>query len=223
VGDTSLLAQVPLFASLGKEQLDRLAACLRPRRYGRGEVVFLTGDPGSSLCVIEEGRVKLGFTSDQGREIILDVFGPGEFFGEMALLGGEPRSADAVAVEPTHMLHLSREHFIQFLREEHDFALELLSVLSRRLRRDARLVQDAAFLDVPARLARTLLRLSEPINGGGMRTPRMTQSDLAGIVGTTRETLNKWLRFYEDQGLIKLEHGHVAILRPDDLHKRIYQ
>jgi len=222
LADTSLLAQVPLFAFLNEEQLDDLNATVRARRYPRGALIFMAGDPGTSLCLIETGRVKLGFTSGEGREMLLDVFGPGEFFGELALLDGLPRSTDAVAIESTQILHVVREDFVRFLRQEHDAAIELLEVLSRRLRRDTQMMQDAAFLDVPARLARTLLRLAQPLNADLPHTPRMTQNDLAGLVGTTRETLNVWLRYFQQQGLIRYERGEVTVLQAAGLRKRIY-
>jgi CRP/FNR family cyclic AMP-dependent transcriptional regulator len=216
------LAQVPLFAYWNEAQLDHLEATVRPRRYAKGGVIFMAGDPGTSLCLIESGRVKLGFTSAEGREMLLDLFGPSEFFGELALLDGEPRSTDAVAIEPTQILHVVREDFVRFLKQEHDAAIELLGVLSRRLRRDAQLLQDAAFLDVPARLARTLLRLAQPSNADMPRTPRMTQNDLAGLVGTTRETLNVWMRYFQDEGLIRYQRGEVTVLQAAGLRKRIY-
>jgi CRP/FNR family transcriptional regulator len=101
-------------------------------------------------------------------------------------------------------------------------AVDLLAVLSRRLRRDAQLLQDAAFQDVPARLARTILRLAKPPREGGEpTTPRLTQTDLAGLVGTTRETLNKWLGIYQDQGLIRLDKGHVVVLQAEGLRRRM--
>ena len=104
--EAAVLMQVPLFAAFAAKELEPLAASLRRRRYARGEAIFLQGDPGTSLCLIETGRVKLGFTSPEGREVLLDLLGPGDVFGELALLDGEPRSADAVAVEPTQLLLL---------------------------------------------------------------------------------------------------------------------
>ena len=98
--DARLLAKVPLFADLDDADLHRLGDELRARRYRKGETIFVTGDPGTSLCVIESGRVKLALLSVEGREVILDLLGPGDVFGELALLDGEPRSADAVAVTP---------------------------------------------------------------------------------------------------------------------------
>jgi CRP/FNR family transcriptional regulator, cyclic AMP receptor protein len=220
--ESSVLEQVPIFAEFDAEALRRLVGELRPRRYRKGETIFVTGDPGTSLCIVENGRVKLTLTSSEGREVILDLLGPGETFGELALLDGEPRSADAVAVEPTTLLLLHRDTFLSFLRERPDVAINLLGVLSRRLRRDAQLVQDAAFLDVPARLARTILRLATEDEGGVLRTPRLTQSDLAAAAGTTRETLNKWLGFYIEQGLIKWDDGRATVVDADRLRRRIY-
>jgi CRP-like cAMP-binding protein len=103
------LALVPLFAEVDPRDLRELADELRPRSYRKGEVVFVAGDPGTSLYVIDSGRVKLSLSSADGREVILDLLGAGEVFGEMALLDGEPRSADAAAVEPTKLLLLHRD------------------------------------------------------------------------------------------------------------------
>ena len=158
--------------------------------------------------------------------MIFDLLGPGDEFGELALLDGEPRSADAVAVEASMLLLLDRDEFVRYLEVHPRLALQLLAILSQRLRRDAELIQDAVFLDVPARLARTLLRLAADDGSPGAdsvrRTPRLIQSDLAGMVGTTRETLNKWLAMYEAQGVIRLEKGGIAVLQPDALRRRIY-
>jgi CRP/FNR family cyclic AMP-dependent transcriptional regulator len=225
-GEATLLGRVPLFSGLDQDDLAALSARVRHRKYARGEAVFLKGDPGTSLCIVELGRIKLGFTSVEGREVIFDLLGPGEEFGELALLDGEPRSADAVAVEPSRLLLLDRGEFVRYLEQHGRLALQLLAIMSQRLRRDAELIQDAVFLDVPARVARTLLRLAvddvTPGPPGVRRTPRLIQSDLAGLVGTTRETLNKWLSMYETQGLIRLEKEGIAVLQPDALRRRIY-
>ena len=227
MSEPSVLERVPLFAGLPANELEQLSTRLRRRRYARGETLFLEGDPGTSLCIVESGRVKLGLTSPEGREIILSLFGPGDVFGELALLDGEPRSANAVAVEPSELLLLSRDEFLRFLEQHPKASQVLLAAVGHWLRRLTTQMQDAAFLDVPARLARTLLRLSgadEAANGGGRAvTPRLTQSDLAGMVGTTRETLNKWLGFYEDQGLIRRDNHQIVVLRPDKLRSRTYQ
>jgi CRP-like cAMP-binding protein len=219
---STLLSQAPLFSQLPPEALEQLNSRLRRRRYGKGDTVFYQGDPGMSLCIVQSGRVKLALTSAEGRELIIDLLGPGDVFGEMALLDGEPRSADAVATEPSELVMLEREEFIRFLLERPPIAVQLLGILSRRLRRDAELLQDGAFLDVPARLARTVLRLAEvPSTGGPAMTPRLNQSDLAGLTGTTRETLNKWLGVFQEQGLIQWDKGRITVLEPQRLRQRI--
>lgn len=225
VGGSSVLARVPLFAELTSEELDVLSACLRHRRYARGETIFLRGDPGSSLYIVESGRVKIVLSSAEGREFVLALLGPGDFFGELALLDGEPRSADAVAHETSQLLLLQRPDFLRFLDAHPRAAAGLLTVLSQRLRHDAEVLQDVAFLDVPARLARAILQLVEdlgqPSGEGTVVASRLTQAELAAMVGATRESINKWLGFYERQGLIRWEAGRLTVLKPDGLRKRI--
>jgi CRP-like cAMP-binding protein len=224
VTNLELLARVPLFGGLPDEHLAALGAYLRTRQFRPGERVFMQGDLGAALYIVVTGQVKLAVSSAEGREIIIDLFGPTDFFGELSLLDGEPRSTDAWAIEPTGLLLLEREAFLGFIRERAVVMEHLLTVLCKRLRRDATIIQDAAFLDVPARLARTILRLSAHPGSGpsnGSMTPRLSQSNLAGVVGTTRETLNKWLGIYEDQGLLKREKGRIAVLQPEALRKRI--
>jgi len=221
--ETVTLGNVSLFAELPPDQLAALQERVRVRRYGRGDVVFYAGDPGLSLCIIRAGHFKLTVSTAEGHEMGIDLLGPGEVFGELALFDGAPRSADAIATEPGELMLLDRDEFIHFLLERPSVAVHLLTILAQRLRRDARLLEDVAFLDVPARLARTILRFAvTPPTGGQPTTPRLTQTDLAGLVGTTRETLNKWLGVFEDQGLIRrLDKGRVSVLDSDRLRQRI--
>ena len=215
-----MLAQVPLFAQLPSGELDELGTRLRRRRYARGDTVFYEGDPGAFLCIVHEGRIKLSLTSPEGREIIIDLLGPGDVFGELAILDGEPRSADAVTTEPTELLLLNgtssaascsnaRASPSSFERDEQAHAARYA------------LLQDAAFLDVPARLARTILIRAQVGDGGTLVTPRLNQSDLAVLVGTTRETLNKWIGIFQDQGLISWDRGRVTVLDAQRLRKRV--
>jgi CRP-like cAMP-binding protein len=221
MAESALLSQVPLFAKLPLDALVELGTRLRRRRHEKGDAIFYEGDPGLSLCIVQSGHVKLALISAEGRELIIDLLGPGDVFGELALLDGEPRSANAVATEATELLLLERDEFIRFLLDRPIIAVELLGIMSRRLRRDAALMEDAAFLDVPARLARTILRLAEESASGPPVTPRLNQRDLAGLTGTTRETLNKWLGFFQEQGLIGLHKGRISVLEPRRLRQRI--
>jgi CRP/FNR family transcriptional regulator, cyclic AMP receptor protein len=216
-----VLQRVPLFAQLTPAELAGLSRSLRRRRFKRGEVIFFRGDPGDSLYVLETGKIKIVLTSPDGKEVVLSTLGPTDFFGDLALLDGEPRSADAVATESGELLLLHRSDFLQFLEAHPPVAVRLLAILSRRLRRNAQIIQDAAFLDVSGRLARTLLELAAGHSGQPplvIRT-RLTQTDLAGMVGATRESVNKWLREYDRQGLLHFERGTITIYRPDVLRQ----
>lgn len=218
-----LLAQIPLFAELSEDELHGLAATLHRRRYAKGEVVFLQGEIGSDLFVVESGHVKIVLTSPEGREFIMALLGPGDFFGELALLDGEPRSADAIAQEDARLLRLRREDFTRFLEERPTIAIRLLAFLTRRLRQDTQALQNSAFLDVPGRIARALVRLAEtrgtPTVDGILIASKLTQTELAGMVGATRESVNKWLGAYERQGLIARRAGRILVIRPDELRR----
>ena len=211
-----LLAQVPLFAPLAPEELAGLAALLSRRRYAKGEVIFHQGDAGTALYIVEEGGVKIVLGSEEGKEVILALLGRGDFFGELALLDGEPRSADAVARDATQLLALRRDDFLRFVLDKPRVAASLLAVLSRRLRRTDQLVHDAAFLDVRGRLARVLLELAEaqgqPEPEGVVLAARLTQGELAEMVGATRESINKWLGFYTRRGVLRFERGRLTLM-----------
>ena len=226
--EPELLAQVGLFGDLTTAELVGLARLMRPRPYAKDEVIYLRGDPGTAFYVIASGKVKIALTSPDGKELILRRLGPGGFHGELALLDDEPRSADAVATEVSVLLVLQRDAFRQFLAEHPDIATKLLGTVSQYLRRNAELIQDATFLDVPARLARILLELaSQPGNAelpppGAVIPDRMKQGELASLVGATRESINKWLGSFEKQGLISYDKGQITLLRPTGLKQRIY-
>ncbi|MCC6176771.1 MAG: Crp/Fnr family transcriptional regulator [Chloroflexi bacterium] len=218
------LASVPLFAGLSASDAERLAAALRARRYTRGETILLEGDVGASLGIIADGRVKITLTDANGREVVLNVYGPGEFFGEFALLDGEPRSANAIAQDACLLYWLHRDDFLGFLDAHPRAAATLLAVLSRRLRHTTRIVQEAAFRDVSARLARTILTLAEEhgrsSSSGIVVDARLTQSELAALVGASRETVNRSLRGFEDLGLLQRRRGRIVIVDAPALRRR---
>ncbi len=221
----TLLAHIPLFARLSAGELNSLAGLLRSRRYRAGETVFHEGDAGTALYLIEEGEVKIVLTSAEGKEVVLSLLGRGDFFGELALLDGEPRSADAVATVASTLLSLRREAFLHFIAEQPGVAGSLLAALSRRLRRTDQLVHDAALLDVRSRLINLLLELGQtrgqPGPQGIVIGSRLTQGDLATMVGTTRESVNKWLRYYAGKGLVRHARGRLVLLDPDRLRNEV--
>jgi CRP-like cAMP-binding protein len=157
--------------------------------------------------------------------MVLALLGPGDFFGELALLDGQPRSADAVAVEETRLLLLQREGFLRVLEARPGLAIQVLRVLSERVRRDTQLLEDAVFLDVPGRLAGVLLRLAEASGESPVAERvvpvRLSQTALASMVGATRESVNTWLRAFEEGGLIRRAGRQIVLLRPEELRKRI--
>jgi CRP/FNR family transcriptional regulator, cyclic AMP receptor protein len=220
------LGHLPLFAGLPIDQIASLEAMTQRRWFKRGEVVFHKGDPGDTLFVIVEGQVKIVLPSESGEEALLAVLDEGEFFGELSLIDEQPRSATIVASEPTETLVLHRDSFLQSVTSSPDLAIHMLQVLSRRLREADEFVEDAVFLDVPGRLAKKLLQLAEaygrPGMGGTMITLRLTQQELATMVGATRESVNKHLRAYRSRGIIDIDHQRIVILRPTDLARRIY-
>ena len=218
------LMKVPLFAGMSEQGREHLGSVLRARRYTRGEVIFLGGDEGTALCLIAEGRVRVQLTGADGREVVIAVYGPSGIFGEMALLDGEPQSADAIALEPSLVYWLQRDDFQAFLDAHPRAAMTMLASLSRRLRHTTRAVQDATFRDVPARLARAILDLAaqhgRPGEQGIRIESRVTQTDLASMVGASRETVNRALRGFEEHGWIRWEGSRIVILKPDDLRRR---
>jgi CRP-like cAMP-binding protein len=220
----------PAAALTTPDELERLAAGARRRPYPKGAVLFVEGDPGTSLYVVEAGRVRIVLTTPQGKELLFAVRGPGEFFGDMALLDGAPRSADAIAAEDCRLLFLSREDFVRFIEAQPGAALRLLAVLSRRLRRGMRQQQDATLLDVAARVSSALLQLADeegqpaPAGDGPWAVvvaAPLTQAELAALVGVTRESVNKWLQYYRRRGWLRWEPGRLTLLRPDELRKRL--
>ena len=221
------LAGVGLFEGVSPHDLVGLARSLRRRRYPRGAVIFVEGDPGTTLYVIESGTAKIALTTSDGKELVIALLGRGDFFGDMAILDGEPRSADAVAKTDCQLLLLTRQDFLAFIDTHPRVAANLLANLSRRLRHNTSMLQEAAFLDIPGRVASALLHLADregrsAPDGTVVIDSVYTQAELASHVGATRESVNKWLRYYERQGLIHWGKGAVTILKPEDLRRRVY-
>lgn len=210
------LSGIPFFGGLEPAALERLAASMRARRFRRGEVIFHIGDPGDALFVIVSGDVKISLPSETGDEAILATLRPGDVFGELALLDGAPRSASASALGPAETVVLPRDRFRELLATEAGFRDALLASIAGELRRLTHHVEELHFLDITGRLAARLVRLAEeggtPMPDGAIRLrANLTQADLAAMVGCTRQSVNKLLGQFTDDGLVRLERDGIVI------------
>ncbi|MBU6430266.1 MAG: Crp/Fnr family transcriptional regulator, partial [Cyanobacteria bacterium REEB65] len=188
----TFLRQTALFVDLDDNELGAVGDLCRQRTVPKGSIVFYEEDPGTSCYMLCEGRIKIVVNSQDGREHILGILKPGDLFGEMSLLDGQPRSATAIAVEEAKVLVLQRDEFTNLVKANPSIALKLLVVLTRRLRQTDRHVESLAFLSAPGRVARLLLDLGKEL---GQSTPAgvsfetsMTRQEMANLTGTSRET-----------------------------------
>lgn len=211
------LAGVPLFGGLAPDTLETLARTVRQRRYRRGEVIFHQGDPGDALYVILSGRAKISSPSESGVEAILATLRPGEFFGALALLDGAPRSATATAVDASECVIVPRERFRDLVDQAPEFRDHVFAELARELRRLTNHVEELHFLDIAGRLAARLVRLAEAhgvrSDDGAIRLDGpITQGELAAMVGSTRQSVNKLLGMFNDDGLVRLDRDAIVVL-----------
>ncbi|HET7702588.1 MAG TPA: Crp/Fnr family transcriptional regulator [Candidatus Limnocylindrales bacterium] len=220
---SAALAAVPLFAGLADDGLVSLVQGMRVRRFRRGETVFHVGDPGDALFIVMSGSIKITLPADTGDEAILATLRPGDFFGELALLDGAPRSATAVAIEATETYILPRDRFRELIATEPVMREALLATLAAEVRRLTNHVEELHFLDITGRLASRLARMAgeagaTPLPEGAIRLAGpLTQGDLAAMIGCTRQSVNKLLGMFSDDGLIRLEKDRIVVLDLDGL------
>jgi CRP/FNR family cyclic AMP-dependent transcriptional regulator len=211
-----LRRKIPLFAGFGPSEFESLEKCLVRRRYPGGQTLFHMGDEGGSLHLIERGRVKITIPSSSGEELILAILGAGDLLGELSLFDGKSRSATVLALEETVTLCLHREDLLALMRNRFDVVEKILEVLARRIRDTDMLLADVHFLDITSRLAKKILDLGDTFGireGGQVRIGvKITQKDLASMIGATRESINKQLKALRDQGLVRISGGTIEIL-----------
>ena len=208
------LRRCALFGTVADDALLRVARTLRRRRFRRGEVIFHEGDPGDALHVVAAGSVKISLESEDGTEAILVTLGPGESFGELALLDGSPRSASAVAVEPTETLALGRGALRELMSADDGLRDALLAGVATALRRLTNQMAELHFLDLGGRLAVRLARLArvkDPTASSVTLDWPYTQSDLAAMIGGTRQSVNRLLNQLVDDGLVRIEEDTLVI------------
>lgn len=214
----ALLRSISLFEGLTSEQLTKVGSVSQVRSYPPRAVVVSRGEPANALFAIVRGRLKVVSSAPDGRDTVLGIMGEGEVFGEVALLDGGTRSATCTAIEACELLVIDRAEFTLLLEQTPGIAVKLLQVLAGRLRRLSQRSEDAAFLDVPSRLARSLLDLAMRFGerppgatGGIMIALKLSQQELGELVGATRESVNKHLKEWARQGLLELDGGRLLI------------
>jgi CRP/FNR family cyclic AMP-dependent transcriptional regulator len=218
-----LLKKCQLFDALGEQAQMGLAAIAYRRHFVPGEQIFQIGAPGTSMMAVCAGTVRITFPSTTGKEIILADLAAGEVFGEISVLDGSQRSANAVAHSQSELLILERKDLVPFLESNPKICMKLLAVMCGRLRRTNELMADIAFYDLPKRLAKQLLRLRAPGSdaAGVQRKTKLScsQNELANMIGGSRENVNRCLNEWQRRGIVNLDDGWIVLAEPAELEK----
>jgi len=211
-----LLGNCVLFRALKPEERTAIVSQTRTCTFRAGEVVFGIGSPGKDMMAVLSGTIRISVPAPDGRELLLAVLQPGEVFGELAVLDGKDRSADAVADSDCTLAILDRQHVLSFLDQHPAAWLELVTVLCERLRRTDQMLAEVALLQLPARLAKAMLRITsdETQSKTAAREAiiRFSQRELANMLGGTRESVNKCLAAWQRQGIVQTSEGKIVIL-----------
>ena len=218
-----ILENHPFFSKLAASDLDILLSRARAKRYRTGEIIFHKGMPGDSMMAVLAGQVRISAPGADGREIVLNTIEPGEVFGEIAIIDGGPRTAEAAAAKDCELLFLDRRDFLPFLESRPSLALALLLVVCRRLRQTTEQVEDVMFLALPERLARKLVELAEshgrPTPEGVRIEHRLSQRELGNLLGLSRESINKQLSAWHRQGILNTDGGVITLVDIDALRQ----
>ncbi len=212
------LSTVPLFGRLERDALEAFAAVTRERVYPKGSAILFADDPGDALFVVRSGRVKVVLLGDDGREVILGVLGVGEHFGELSLIDEQPRSAHVIAMEDAQLLVLRREDFRRRVDASPTVAWAMMLELCRRLRRADETIGGLVLLDAPGRIARLLVQLSG--DGGGRITQPLTHQVIAQMIGSSRETVSRTMRDFQDAGWVRVERRVIIVTDRPALERR---
>lgn len=221
-----LRKDIPLFSTLSPSDYVHLENCFVRRSYPSGQVLFHMGDDGGTLSIIERGRAKVTIPSTSGEEMILAILSAGDLLGELSLFDGKPRSATVQALEDMEVLCLHRDDFLALLSSRFTIVIRVLEVLARRIRDTDTMLAESHFLDITSRLAKKILVLGNMFGvreGNAVRIGvKMTQKDLASMIGATRESINKQFKVLRDQGIVRMENGYIEILHRDRLAQKAH-
>jgi CRP/FNR family cyclic AMP-dependent transcriptional regulator len=204
-----------LFGGLGSEVIDRLAACANIKKVASGTTIFLKDEPGTGLFAVSEGVVKISVPSKDGREAVLNLVYAGEVFGEIALLDGRTRTADATAMTDCELIVVDRRDFTALVRDDPKIALAMIGLLCARLRWASQQFEEVIFLNLPGRLAKLLGRLGVKSASDGPHKLSITQRELSQLTNSSRESINKQLQIWARLKWLRLERGGIVVLAPD--------
>ena len=222
----TFLQQTALFSNMADSDLHQISKDIVERHYQSGEIVFHEGDPGQLMYLVKSGSVRIFVNGLDGSETSVILMGrPGQMFGELAVIDGLPRSATAVAMTSTILCTLNRSTFRAHMRRYPQFSLNFMNALSTRVRYNTMQMDSFASLGISQRLARKLMELAQTYGqaqaDGVYINMTLTQSDLASLIGATRESINKNLRFFRRHQWIHMDQGHITILDPDALRAQV--
>ena len=206
-----LLRTIPLFSGVRDPELEEIASVATHRKVVRGTVIVRAGDPTDSLYILINGSARVLNSDEEGREVILSILGPGDFFGEMGLIDGSPRSADVTAAEPCELLVISKADFKRCLQENFEVALNIMKRLVERLREADRKIESLALMDVYGRVAKLLLDVSEVHEGRRVIPRRLTKQDIAKMIGASREMVSRVMKDLEASGYIHVDEGLIVL------------
>ena len=208
---TAVLKNVPMFTSFPDESLRLLASVVTRRSAPRGTTVMAAGDPVDSLYIVISGRLKVMMSDAEGKEVILTILGPGEFFGEMGLIDDEPRSASVVAIEACELLYIAKRDFKKCLSDHFEMNMAVMRSLVRRLREADRKIGSLALLDVYGRVARLLLDMAENVDGEKIVTKRLPKQDIAKMIGASREMVSRVMKDLQMGGYIEVRGSNIVL------------
>lgn len=208
-----LLGKCILFRGLSPDERKGLVAQARIRNFSAGETIFLMGSSGDSMMAVLKGTIRISVPSPEGKEIVLAILQPGELLGEIALLDGKDRTADAGAIGACSLAILERRAVLAFLERHPSSCLGLIEVLCGRLRHTDQQIAEIVFLNLPARLAKTLLRMATVARGPAGTRIALSQRELGNIVGSTRESINKCLHEWQRNGIVRVEEREIIITK----------
>ena len=222
---SDLLARNFLFRNLDPDVIERISALGTTVELAGNQVLFLKGDEGDALYGVLDGRIRISSGDADGKEIILNIIDPGDIFGEIALLDGKPRTADASAMAASQLFRVQRSDFLGLMAAEPRLTQHLLEMVCDRIRKTSEMLEDSAFLDLPARLAKRLLSLAKYYGGSSQETAltgiQISQAELGQLMGTRRESINKHLQYWRGRGWITLGRGRVTIEAPGALENLV--